>query len=72
MSAAFFSGSCGGLLLKDQPLLRSVANMPAGELDRATEQLKMPYTCWNSGDISAARRLRCYCETPLGADSSDY
>eukprot|EP01043_Picozoa_sp_COSAG02_P076334 COSAG02_NODE_16161_length_1108_cov_1.365709_1_plen_339_part_10 len=41
-------------------LFENVANMPRGELDRATEQLKMPFTMINSGDISAASRLRCY------------
>lgn len=41
-------------------LFENVANMPKGEVDRATEQLKMPFTVVNSGDISAANRLRCY------------
>eukprot|EP01046_Picozoa_sp_COSAG06_P018944 COSAG06_NODE_1334_length_9834_cov_2.689985_6_plen_432_part_00 len=41
-------------------LFENVANMPKGEVDRATEELKMPFTVVNSGDISAARRLRCY------------
>jgi hypothetical protein len=41
-------------------LFENVANMPKGEIDRATEQLKMPFTIINSGDISAASRARCY------------